>query len=134
MDDAPAPAQGVPATSLLQNLCAELRFTGWDLDGGYATHIVVRADFAHRLPAGFPDLAAAPLLCGGAIGYRSLRVAGVDLADAIHLLFFLFGGELDLGTACFKLFNKPISHIRKSLCCLHRKLSAVATLSRRATP
>jgi propanol-preferring alcohol dehydrogenase len=74
-----------------ENLCAELRFTGWDLDGGYATHIVVRADFAHRLPAGFPDLAAAPLLCGGAIGYRSLRVAGVDLADARGLRLGLYG-------------------------------------------
>lgn len=74
-----------------ENLCPELRFTGWDLDGGYATHMVVRADFAHRLPAGFADLAAAPLLCGGAIGYRSLRVAGVDLADAQGLRLGLYG-------------------------------------------
>jgi propanol-preferring alcohol dehydrogenase len=56
-----------------ENLCPNARFTGWDLDGGFATRIAVRADFALRLPEGFSDLAAAPLLCGGVIGYRSLR-------------------------------------------------------------
>ncbi len=74
-----------------ENLCHDLRFTGWDLDGGYASHMVVRADFAHRLPEGFDDLAAAPLLCGGAIGYRSLGVAGVDLTAARGLRLGLYG-------------------------------------------
>jgi alcohol dehydrogenase, propanol-preferring len=54
-----------------ENLCEKASFTGWDVDGGYATHLAVRADFALRLPRGFADLAAAPLLCGGVIGYRS---------------------------------------------------------------
>jgi propanol-preferring alcohol dehydrogenase len=58
-----------------ENLCPRARFTGWDRDGGYATRIVVRADFALRIPDGFDDLAAAPLLCGGVIGYRSLKGA-----------------------------------------------------------
>jgi len=78
-------------TSGRENLCEGLRFTGWDLDGGYATRLVVRADFAHPLPAGFADLDAAPLLCGGAIGYRSLRVAGIDLADARGMRLGLHG-------------------------------------------
>ena len=60
-----------------ENLCEQARFTGWDRDGGYAERAVVRADWAVRLPAAFPDLAAAPLLCGGVIGYRSLRVSGI---------------------------------------------------------
>src|SRR4051794_32662171 len=60
-----------------ENLCPELRFTGWDRDGGYATQVLARADFTYTLPDGFDDLAAAPLLCGGTIGYRSLHVAGV---------------------------------------------------------
>jgi alcohol dehydrogenase, propanol-preferring len=78
-------------TSGRENLCHELRFTGWDLDGGYATHMVVRADFAHPLPTGFADLDAAPLLCGGAIGYRSLRIAGVDPGGAHGLRLGLYG-------------------------------------------
>jgi propanol-preferring alcohol dehydrogenase len=60
-----------------ENLCAQAVFTGWDTDGGYATHVAVRADFALRLPEGFDDLAAAPLLCGGVIGYRSLKRSGI---------------------------------------------------------
>ena len=60
-----------------ENLCERATFTGWDRDGGYATHARVRADFALRVPEGFTDTSAAPLLCGGVIGYRALRRAGV---------------------------------------------------------
>jgi propanol-preferring alcohol dehydrogenase len=74
-----------------ENLCPELAFTGWDRDGGYATQVVARADFTYALPAGFDDLAAAPLLCGGTIGYRSLHVAGVDLDRAAGLRLGLYG-------------------------------------------
>lgn len=66
-----------------ENLCPELAFTGWDRDGGFATAVTARADFTHRIPDGFDDLAAAPLLCGGAIGYRSLRVAGIDATAGV---------------------------------------------------
>lgn len=78
-------------TSGRENLCPELAFTGWDRDGGYASAMVARADFVHALPESFPDLDAAPLLCGGTIGYRSLRVAGVDLAAATGLRLGLYG-------------------------------------------
>jgi propanol-preferring alcohol dehydrogenase len=60
-----------------ENLCARAAFTGWDRDGGYATQARVRADFALRIPPSFTDVDAAPLLCGGVIGYRALRRAGV---------------------------------------------------------
>jgi len=56
-----------------ENLCTDPRFTGWDLDGGYAEQIVVDEAFAYRLPDVFDDVEAAPLLCAGIIGYRALR-------------------------------------------------------------
>jgi len=71
-----------------ENLCDQARFTGWDHDGGYATHAVVRAGFALPLPPGFADLDAAPLLCGGVIGYRSLRVSGIAPGGRLGLYGF----------------------------------------------
>jgi propanol-preferring alcohol dehydrogenase len=71
-----------------ENLCASATFTGWDVDGGYATHLAVRADFAVRLPDGFDDLAAAPLLCGGVIGYRSLKRSGIEPGGRLGLYGF----------------------------------------------
>ncbi len=65
-----------------ENLCEQATFTGWDRDGGFATQLSARAEFVHRLPDGFADLDAAPLLCGGAIGYRSLAVAGLGPGSA----------------------------------------------------
>jgi propanol-preferring alcohol dehydrogenase len=59
-----------------ENLCARARFTGYDLDGGFAEACVADARYCFALPAGYPDLQAAPLLCAGLIGYRSLRLAG----------------------------------------------------------
>jgi propanol-preferring alcohol dehydrogenase len=78
-----------------ENLCEQLTFTGWDRDGGFATAMTARADFVHPLPEGFGDLAAAPLLCGGTIGYRSLRVAGIDLdrASGVRLGLYGFGAS-----------------------------------------
>jgi propanol-preferring alcohol dehydrogenase len=71
-----------------ENLCARAEFTGWDRDGGYATHAVARADFALALPDGFADLDAAPLLCGGVIGYRSLTVSGIRPGGRLGLYGF----------------------------------------------
>lgn len=71
-----------------ENLCERASFTGWDRDGGYATHAVARADFAHHLPDGFADLDAAPLLCGGVIGFRSLRVSGIRPGGRLGLYGF----------------------------------------------
>lgn len=63
-------------TSGAENLCDRARFTGYDLDGGYAGLCVADERFCFPLPAGYPDLQAAPLLCAGLIGYRALRLAG----------------------------------------------------------
>jgi propanol-preferring alcohol dehydrogenase len=59
-----------------ENLCDRARFTGYDLDGGYAEWAVADERFCFPIPAGFVDLEAAPLLCAGLIGYRALRLAG----------------------------------------------------------
>lgn len=59
-----------------ENLCGQARFTGHDVDGGYADHVLVDARFCLPLPSGYDDAAVAPLLCAGLIGYRSLRLAG----------------------------------------------------------
>jgi alcohol dehydrogenase, propanol-preferring len=59
-----------------ENLCLGPRFTGWDVDGGYAEHVVADEDYVYALPPGYDDLTAAPLLCAGIIGYRALRVSG----------------------------------------------------------
>ncbi len=71
-----------------ENLCPEARFTGWDRDGGYAEWMTVKADFALRLPDGSTDLAAAPLLCGGVIGYRALKIANVQPGSRLGLYGF----------------------------------------------
>jgi alcohol dehydrogenase, propanol-preferring len=59
-----------------ENLCAEARFTGYQIDGGYADYALADARFCFPLPLGLDDVAAAPLLCAGLIGYRALRLAG----------------------------------------------------------
>jgi len=71
-----------------ENLCEEARFTGWDCDGGYATHVAVRADFALAIPDRFADLDAAPLLCGGVIGFRSLKRSGIAPRGVLGLYGF----------------------------------------------
>ncbi len=70
-----------------ENLCDRARFTGYHLDGGYAELAVADAGFCLPLPEGFGDLEAAPLLCAGLIGYRSLRMAG----DAERIGIYGFG-------------------------------------------
>ena len=59
-----------------ENLCDRARFTGYTIDGGYADHAVADARYCFPLPPGIDDVAAAPLLCAGLIGYRALRLAG----------------------------------------------------------
>jgi propanol-preferring alcohol dehydrogenase len=71
-----------------ENLCDHPVFTGYSVDGGYAEFAAVRADFACPLPAGLDPIAAAPLLCAGVIGFRSLRVAGVERGERVGLYGF----------------------------------------------
>jgi propanol-preferring alcohol dehydrogenase len=72
-----------------ENLCDNARFTGYQLDGGYAEHAVADERFCFPLPEEFSDLEAAPLLCAGLIGYRSLRLAG----DAERVGLYGFGSS-----------------------------------------
>jgi propanol-preferring alcohol dehydrogenase len=71
-----------------ENLCERARFTGWDRDGGFAGALVADAEFVHPVPEGLADVDAAPLLCGGAIGLRSLHVAGVEPGQRLGLYGF----------------------------------------------
>ncbi len=82
-----------------ENLCERATFTGWDVDGGYASFAKVRADFALRLPDGFADLDAAPLLCGGVIGYRSLERSGVKPGQRLGLYGFGASASLAIQVA-----------------------------------
>ncbi len=77
-----------------ENLCESAVFTGWDLDGGYAEHVVVDEAFAYRLPEGLSDEGAAPLLCAGIIGYRALKRTG--LRPGGRLGIYGFGGSAHL--------------------------------------
>jgi propanol-preferring alcohol dehydrogenase len=71
-----------------ENLCADAVFAGWSSDGGYAEQIAVRAGFALRVPASFTDVDAAPLLCGGIIGYRALKISGIQPDGRLGLYGF----------------------------------------------
>ncbi len=74
-----------------ENLCPQFKATGRDMDGGYAEYMKVRADFVHPIPDSLSDSEAAPLLCAGAIGYRSLRLS--NLRDGQSLGLMGFGGS-----------------------------------------
>jgi propanol-preferring alcohol dehydrogenase len=79
-----------------ENLCDAPTFTGYDRNGGYAQLACVRADFALELPEGLDDLRAAPLLCAGIIGFRALRVAGVERGERVGLFGFGSSAHLTL--------------------------------------
>jgi propanol-preferring alcohol dehydrogenase len=71
-----------------ENLCEAAAFTGYTVDGGYAEHIVAPEAFVYRIPDGFGDLKAAPLLCAGIIGFRCLRVSGIAPGGTLGLYGF----------------------------------------------
>jgi alcohol dehydrogenase, propanol-preferring len=72
----------------MENLCDAPTFTGYTRNGGYAEFALARADFLFRLPKSLDDILAAPLLCAGIIGFRSLRVAGVEPGEKVGLYGF----------------------------------------------
>jgi propanol-preferring alcohol dehydrogenase len=87
----------------MENLCDNPVFTGYTVNGGYAEYALVRADFTFPLPVGLDDVHAAPLLCAGIIGYRSLRVAGVEHGDRVGL--FGFGSSASLAIQILRAWN-----------------------------
>jgi len=82
-----------------ENLCEKFRATGRDVDGGYAEYMVVPEEFAHRIPEVFSDSEAAPLLCAGAIGYRSLRLTNIKDGQNLGLTGFGASAHLVLKMA-----------------------------------
>jgi alcohol dehydrogenase, propanol-preferring len=81
-----------------ENLCVQARFTGWDVDGGYAERLIVSADFALHLPDGGAD-DLAPLLCGGVIGYRALKRSGIQPGGRLGLYGFGASASLAIQVA-----------------------------------
>ena len=87
----------------LENLCDAPTFTGYSVPGGYAEYALARADFVFPLPEALDDLHAAPLLCAGIIGFRSLRVAGVEPGERVGL--FGFGASAHLAIAVLRAWK-----------------------------
>ncbi len=86
-----------------ENLCDAPVYTGYSVNGGYAQFALARADFTVPLPGALDDLATAPLLCAGIIGFRSLRVAGVQPGERVGL--FGFGASAHLALPVLKAWN-----------------------------
>jgi propanol-preferring alcohol dehydrogenase len=104
----------------MENLCDSPTFTGYSVDGGYAQFVPARADFVFPLPEGLDDLHAAPLLCAGIIGFRSLRVAGVEPGDRVGL--FGFGASAHLAISVLRSWGCPVYVSTRGSS--HRKLAA----------
>jgi propanol-preferring alcohol dehydrogenase len=91
-----------------ENLCPDFLATGRDANGGYAEYMTVPEQFAYRIPQQFTDAEAAPLLCAGAIGYRSLRLTGIKNGKRLGLTGFGASGHLVLKLARFLYADSSI--------------------------
>jgi propanol-preferring alcohol dehydrogenase len=104
----------------MENLCDQPVFTGYTVDGGYAEYALVRADFTFPLPAGLDDVHVAPLLCAGIIGFRSLRVAGVEPGERVGL--FGFGSSASLAITILQSWKCEVYVATRGVS--HRNLAA----------
>jgi propanol-preferring alcohol dehydrogenase len=82
-----------------ENLCDHPSFTGYTVDGGYAEHVVAAEDFVYPIPEAFHDEQAAPLLCAGIIGFRSLRLSGIKKGGNLGLYGFGAAGHVTIQVA-----------------------------------
>lgn len=89
-----------------ENLCNRPEFTGYTVNGGYAEHIVAPEDFVYAIPEGFPDEQAAPLLCAGIIGFRSLRLSGIESGG--RLGFYGFGAAAHVAIQVARHWNVEV--------------------------
>ena len=89
-----------------ENLCDNPMFTGYGVDGGYAEYIVAPEEFIYAIPAGFPDEQAAPLLCAGIIGFRSLRLSGIKAGG--RLGFYGFGAAAHVAIQVARRWNVDV--------------------------
>lgn len=103
----------------LENLCAEVQFTGFDVDGGYAGYVVAPAGFVYPIPERFTAAEAAPLLCAGIIGYRALRLA--DVAPGRRVGLFGFGASAHLALQVARHWGCEVSVFTRSPA--HRRLA-----------
>jgi propanol-preferring alcohol dehydrogenase len=118
----------------LENLCVEARFTGQHVDGGFGEYLIVPATFAYPIPEGFPDEQAAPLLCAGIIGYRSLRLSEVQPGGRLGLYGFGASAHVTIQIARYwgcevYVFTRSKAHQR-----LAEELGAVWVGQARDTP
>jgi propanol-preferring alcohol dehydrogenase len=103
-----------------ENLCDAPVFTGYSVDGGFAEYALARADFTVALPDGLDDMQAAPLLCAGIIGFRSLRVAGVEPGERVGL--FGFGASAHLALPVLRAWKCEVYVATRGES--HRRLAA----------
>jgi propanol-preferring alcohol dehydrogenase len=102
-----------------ENLCDNPTFTGYSVDGGYAEYIVAPEDFIYPIPTGFPDEQAAPLLCAGIIGFRSLRLSGIKAGG--RLGFYGFGAAAHVAIQVARHWNVEVFAFTRDV--RHQKLA-----------
>src|SRR6202167_1234153 len=103
----------------MENLCDRPTFMGYTVDGGYAEYVLARTDFVFPLPPGLDDVHLAPLLCAGIIGFRSLRVAGVEPGERVGL--FGFGSSASLAIAILQSWKCEVYVVTRGES--HRKVA-----------
>lgn len=108
-----------------ENLCSQARFTGYHVDGGYADYAIVPADFAYPVPLVFSEEEAAPLLCAGIIGYRALRLSGIQPGQRLGL--YGFGASAHIAIQIARHWRCPVyvCSLREQHRLLARELGAV---------
>lgn len=103
-----------------ENLCDDTRFTGWDVDGGFAERCIAPEDFVYELPPEIDDVHAAPLLCAGIIGYRSLRLSGAIPGSRLGLVGFGAAAHIAIQIAVARGIEVHVATRSAS----HRRLAA----------
>ncbi len=117
-----------------ENLCENSRFTGYSANGGYAEYMVIPEKFAYKIPDGFKDTEAAPLLCAGIIGYRALRISGINPGQRLGLIGFGASAHISIQIALHwgcevYVFSRTEEHLT-----LAQNLGAVWVGSLKDTP
>jgi len=97
-----------------ENLCEEAKWTGKDVDGGYAEYMVINENYAYPIPKRFTDSQAAPLLCAGVIGYRTLRLAQIQKGETIGLYGFGASAHIVIQIIKHKFPDNPVYAFTKS--------------------
>jgi propanol-preferring alcohol dehydrogenase len=103
-----------------ENLCPNALFTGWTVNGGYAEYVVAPEQFVYPIPESFSDLAAAPLLCAGIIGFRALRLSELERGDTLGIYGFGAAGHVCIQVAKHWGIRVMVSTREEK----HRKLAA----------